>query len=94
MYTYKRIKNDFKIQFLERFSTEFNNPFKNGIINKDNTDPHIYNMIRRIVEDPIRFYYEDSIWVAQHHAIETELKLENINKHRSYRILHKLRLIQ
>ncbi len=93
MYTYNRISSEYKIDFLKRFSEEFRLPLENGVITAEDCGSNIYAMIRRIVQDPVRFYYEDTIWRIQHETSEKCLAITRIKKMKNYPLLHKMRLI-
>lgn len=69
-YTYKRISEQYKIEFLQRFANDFRKPFNEGVFNEKLVDKSIIQMIERIVTSPETFYYEDTIWTLQHDAID------------------------
>lgn len=64
MYTYNRIADEYKIDFLKRFSEEYNLSYKKGEFKKNDL---LYqaDMLKllRIMEDPEQYYYDDVIWV-------------------------------
>ncbi len=93
MYTYNRIADEYAIPFLKRFSEEFRTPFNEGIIKKSTSDSRVLGIIERIVRDPVKFYYEDTVWRVQHASIDTALEMTNIKNNRYYKILNKLRLV-
>ncbi|MBO5286699.1 MAG: glycosyltransferase family 2 protein [Clostridia bacterium] len=64
-YTYCRIAREHKKVFLERFSKEFNESYEKGefddtMLSKPNMD-----VLKRIMKDPERFYYEDTVWALK-----------------------------
>ena len=61
-YTYKRIADEFKIDFLTRFAKEFNDSYFAKEF--DETLMAESEMIKlwRIMRDPKQFYYDDTIW--------------------------------
>lgn len=93
MYTYNRINDEFKIKFLERFSEEFRNPLTENKITEDVAGAYVMNMLRRIVDDPVRFYYEDTIWVLQHDDVDFRLKIAAVQKRLDNSFAHKVKLV-
>lgn len=93
MYTYKRINDEFKIGFLERFAFEFLEPVKSGTLSENTVDPHIFQIITRIIDNPKKFYYTDTIWVLQHKLVEENIKNQKLENTFVYRLLKKLRLV-
>lgn len=87
MYTYKRIADEYKISFLRRFADDFRGIVESGKLEDTIEDGEICGIIRRIVEDPEQFYYDDTVWVIQHKISEAEIKLHHYNKGRRQRWL-------
>ena len=70
MYTYKRIANEFKIQFLERFAKEFNDSLQNHEFDDSLMDWSEMSKLKRIMADPKQFYYDDEIWCLNQKVLE------------------------
>ena len=61
-YTYKRIAEEYRMDFLKRFAKEFNESGKRGELDKDILPKESMDILIRIMRDPIGFYYDDTIW--------------------------------
>ena len=61
-YTYKRVANEHKLAFLERFSKEFSESFEKEEFDKDFLPKSEMSLLERIMEDYKKFYYEDTVW--------------------------------
>lgn len=72
-YTYKRVANEHKIAFLKRFSKEFNDSYEKGEFTEHMLPEHEMSILKRIMEDPKRFYYDDMVWSLS----EEYLRLSN-----------------
>lgn len=63
MYTYERISDEYKLEFLKRFSEEFNALQQSKIVNIYNIqNPWIIAMLGRIMDNYKLFYYEDAVF--------------------------------
>ena len=63
MHTYERIADEYKLEFLERFSNELKEAQESGEINfAKMEDKWISGMALRIADDYKRFYYDDTMW--------------------------------
>lgn len=92
MYTYERVGDEYKIQFLKRFAEDFREASEKEQITTNLVDSNIVQIINRIVIDPEMFYYEDMIWRIQHQTIDDILKIRNINNNIFYKICKFLRV--
>lgn len=61
-YTYKRIADEYKMSFLERFSKEFKQSLEAGEFDDTLMAGSEMSKLRRIMEDPKQFYYDDMLW--------------------------------
>ncbi|MBE7089249.1 MAG: glycosyltransferase [Clostridiales bacterium] len=61
-YTYKRVAPEYKIAFLERFAKEFKESFKLKEIDKTFLPAHEMSILERIMKNPKKFYYDDTVW--------------------------------
>lgn len=61
-YTYKRVANEHKIIFLERFAKEFNESYKKKEFDDTLLAEPFMSTLKRIMKDPKQFYYDDMIW--------------------------------
>ena len=82
MYTYNRIAEEYKIDFLKRFADDFRDIALTGKLEETISDRNICRIIHRIVKDPVQFYYDDTIWVLQHRIYEIQIRLSNYTKGR------------
>ena len=61
-YTYKRVADEYKIEFLTRFADEFLESQKKGELGKDTLPRENMQILRRIMKSPKEFYYDDTVW--------------------------------
>ncbi len=61
-YTYGRIADEHKLIFLERFAKEFNESFENEEFDDTLLPPHQMSILKRIMEDYEKFFYDDTVW--------------------------------
>ena len=61
-YTYGRIAREYKVVFLERFAQEFKASYEAGEFDDTLLPPNHMSMLKRIMEDPRKFYYDDTVW--------------------------------
>lgn len=62
LHSYERIAQEFKIPFLQRISTEFENDLKLSYLDLEKLDPWILETVNRIIDDPILYYQEDTLY--------------------------------
>ena len=84
-YTYGRINDKYKLQFLERFSGEFKEAYELGELKLSYLNDWVANMLSRIMFDYEAFYYEDMLWRKNEKVKELEIKL-NETKNSKYMI--------
>ena len=63
LYTYRRIGEKYKIPFLKRFSEEFRLSRECGELGRNVLDGSNMAILKRIMSDPVQFYYDDTVWV-------------------------------
>lgn len=89
-YTYKRVANEHKIAFLKRFAEEFNESLENEEFDDTMLPEKEMSILKRIMKDPEKFYYDDMIWELnmehirlsdQYASIMTEMEKIHGNKH-------------
>ena len=90
MYTYKRIAEEHKLDFLNRFADDFRGPLADGLIADQFVGPYVKGMILRIVKNPEIFYYEDTIWQYQHKVMDSIIKIEKRDSNRFYALFKKI----
>lgn len=73
-YTYTRIAREHKKVFLERFAKEFNESYAKGEFDDNLLSKPNMEVLKRIMEDPEKFYYEDTVWTLK--TKQTELSDE------------------
>ncbi len=79
MHTYDRIADQYKLDFLKRFSEELNSTQESGEIDLTKiSDSRISSMALRIADDYKRFYYEDSIWKLKRALENAQERLEMV----------------
>ena len=82
-YTYKRVANEHKLAFLERFSREFCESLENEEFDEELLPKSEMSILKRIMEDPEKFYYDDTVWSLNHSYIELSNKYAMIMTERS-----------
>lgn len=65
MNSYNRISEEYKMEFLEKISKEFDNDIKNPKVNIGELDPWIFEQMSRIIDSPKLFYLEDGLYTYQ-----------------------------
>ena len=89
-YTYKRVANEHKIAFLTRFAEEFKESLENEEFDETMLPEKEMSILKRIMEDPEKFYYDDIVWELnmeyirlsdQYASIMTEMEKIHGNKH-------------
>ena len=79
MHNYERIADEFKLQYLERFSKELKESEDNKEINFAKlNDEWIASVAMRIMDDYQLFYYEDQVWRVENKVNETYQRLEKL----------------
>lgn len=58
LWTYNRISEEFKLEFLERFSRDFKEPLHQGLISAPEFIQREINIVKKIVSSPQKYYYE------------------------------------
>ena len=61
-YTYKRIADEYKIDFLKRFAKEFNDSYWAHEFDENLMAESEMIKLWRIMRDPVQFYYDDTLW--------------------------------
>ncbi len=61
-YTYKRVADEYKIDFLKRFAEEFRESYEKKEYTDRMLDSGNMSLLKRIIEDPEKFYYDDTVW--------------------------------
>jgi hypothetical protein len=69
LYTYNRIANEYKLDFLKRFSEEFRESYEKEEFTKRMLDSGYMSILERIMEDPEQFYYDDTVRALSHEYI-------------------------
>lgn len=59
LHSYKRIANEYKIEFLEHIATEFKADLKVSYLQIDKLDPWIVDTVNRIIDSPEMYYFVD-----------------------------------
>ena len=79
MHTYERIADEYKLDFLKRFSDELKEvQDSDGIELAKIPDGWISSMALRIADDYKRFYYEDTIWKLKRLLEDAQSRLERV----------------
>lgn len=60
LHSYRRILEEFKIEFLQRAAKEFEEDLKLPYLNIEILDPWILETVNRIIDDPVLYHREDS----------------------------------
>lgn len=61
LFTYRRIASEYKVEFLKRFGDEFKLHRKKGELSGGILPKESLDVIARIISDPVKFYYEDTV---------------------------------
>ena len=76
MYTYERIAEEYRLEFLKRFSEEFNQLQSSQIINIYNLQNQwVISMLVRIMDNYQLFYYDDTIYRANARLENAQMRL-------------------
>lgn len=87
MHTYERIADEYKLEFLERFSQELKETQNNKEINfAKMEDGWISSMSLRIMDDYKRFYYEDTLWKMQKKLENAQERLDRLRNSREIKV--------
>ena len=79
MHTYERIAEQYKLEYLERFSRELKEIQKAKEIDLAKIpDNWIASMALRIADDYKRFYYEDTIWKLKKRLENAQERLNRV----------------
>lgn len=65
LHSYHRISEEFKLEFLEKISSEFDEDLRNPKINIETLDPWVFTQINRIIDSPKLYYIEDRMYTEQ-----------------------------
>lgn len=60
--SYRRIADEYKLEFLEKISKEFEEDLKEPMLKVESLDPWIFTQINRIIDSPKLFYIEDGLY--------------------------------
>lgn len=58
MNSYKRIADEYKLEFLETIRDEFQTDLKDPLLKTGAIDPWVYKQVNRIIDSPKLFYIE------------------------------------
>lgn len=89
-YTYNRIADEYKIDFLKRFKEEFETSFDSGDFKFKYFDDWMIGILSRIIDDPEAFYYEDKIFVLEEEIKDLRKKLDEAKGSDAMKIGNKL----
>lgn len=79
MHTYERIADQYKLEFLERFSRELKEAQESNEIDIAKIpDNWISGMALRIMDDYKRFYYDDTIWKLRKNLESAQERLNKV----------------
>ena len=62
LHSYHRIADEFRLEFLERVSKEFESDLKNPKIHVEMLDSWVLAQMNRIIDSPKLFYIEDGMY--------------------------------
>lgn len=62
LHSYRRIADEFKVEFLERIAKEFEEDLKLSYLNVEQLDPWILDTVNRIIDAPELYHREDSTY--------------------------------
>ena len=81
--SYRRISDEYKIEFLEHIAEEFRDDLQDSKLRIETIDPWIYMQINRIIDSPQLFYIEDNIsaYYEEYNKVHDNLmKIRNSNE--------------
>ena len=90
LYNYGRISNEYKLQFLERFSNELKEDITNGIDIARFNNSWISDMAMRIIDDYRVFYYEDTIYRLRLELEQSKSRLDALRPSRELTLGRKI----
>lgn len=85
MNSYKRISNEYKLEFLEKVSKEFENDLNNPLIKLESIDPWVYKQVNRIIDSPKLFYIENELYDLNEEYKKTHEKLLRIRNSKEFK---------
>ncbi len=65
LHSYKRIADEYKLEFLEKISDEFAEDINDPDFRIEMIDPWVFTQINRIIDSPLLFYIEDGFYNYQ-----------------------------
>lgn len=78
-HTYERIADEYKLDFLKRFSQELNEAQDSGEFELAKIpDKWLSSMVLRVADDYERFYYEDTTWKLRQALNDAQNRLEKV----------------
>lgn len=86
LFTYNRIANDYKEEFLARFQNDFKMPWIKGEITSISFEPWKINVLKEIIDNPQLFFYLNPygyVYIGEEHKANTSTKLEYIKNRQS-----------
>lgn len=78
LHSYKRISEEFKVEFLNRIGMEFEQDLKLPCLDIELLDEWILETINRIIDDPKLYYIEDSTYLMKQESEKVHYLLEKL----------------
>ena len=84
MNSYDRIADEYKLEFLETISREFDDDLKDPLLKREKIDPWVFQQINRIIDSPKLFYIENEIWTYREEYKQVHEKLMKIRNSKEF----------
>lgn len=85
MNSYKRIADEYKLEFLETIRDEFQTDLKDPLLKTGAIDPWVYKQVNRIIDSPKLFYIENELWEYREEYDRVHEKLMKIRNSEEFK---------
>ena len=85
MKSYKRIADEYKLDFLEVIGEEFKEDLKDPLLKIETIDSWIFQQVNRIIDSPKLFYIENGLWTYKEEYEKVHDKLMKIRNSEEFK---------
>lgn len=85
MNSYNRISEEYKLEFLEAISEEFQNDLKDPLLKIETIDTWVFQQVNRIIDSPKLFYIENGLWTYKEEYEKVHDKLMKIRNSEEFK---------
>ena len=85
MNSYKRIADEYKLEFLETIRDEFQTDLKDPLLKTGAIDPWVYKQVNRIMDSTKLFYIENELWEYREEYDRVHEKLMKIRNSEEFK---------